>query len=360
MKKLLFVAVLAALTWVVYKTVTADVVVRRINAVSPAFSLKNLPMDNTLAKAETCGGTLAKGAEAILPLRIGQQQYLYTGVEDGRVFRISLSATQQCGAAEEIANTGGRPLGMELMPNGDVIIADAFKGLMRLKQDGSLSVIVDSFQGQKMRFVDDVVADSAGNLYFSDASRYDYDHYKHDSIEGRPYGRVFKWRAVDGELELLLSGLYFANGVTLAPDESFLLVNESANHSIRRYWLKGLKAGKHDVFAEALPGFPDNIRPAQGGGYWVGLPYKRDAISDFIQQSKWARAFMTALPDAVMNLTPKVGLLLKLDAKGEFNRLLQDVDTKAMYQVTHGVEVADYLYTGGLNHHSLMRVRLTQ
>lgn len=38
---------------------------------------------------------------------------------------------------------------------------------------------------------------------------------------------------------MLLKDLYFANGVALSKDESFVLVAETFQYRISRYWLKG-------------------------------------------------------------------------------------------------------------------------
>ena len=38
-----------------------------------------------------------------------------------------------------------------------------------------------------------------------------------------------------------------------------------------RYYIKGDKIGIYDIFADNLPGLPDNIRASSDGGYWVGI-----------------------------------------------------------------------------------------
>ena len=43
------------------------------------------------------------------------------------------------------------------------------------------------------------------------------------------------------------------------------------NSRIFRYYLKGPKAGTHDVFVDGLPGMPDNIRPNGKGGFYITL-----------------------------------------------------------------------------------------
>ena len=39
--------------------------------------------------------------------------------------------------------------------------------------------------------------------------------------------------------------------------------------------MSGEKAGQLDVFADNLPGLPDNIRRSKSGGYWLGIAVAR-------------------------------------------------------------------------------------
>ena len=64
--------------------------------------------------------------------------------------------------------------------------------------------------------------------------------------------------------------LSFANGITMSPDESFLLVAETGGFKIWRYWLKGEKRGQKEIFAHT-PGNPDNIKYSEDGKYIVGI-----------------------------------------------------------------------------------------
>ena len=42
-------------------------------------------------------------------------------------------------------------------------------------------------------------------------------------------------------------------------------------YRIQRYWLTGDKAGTSDVFADNLPGCPDNINSNGMGVFWIAL-----------------------------------------------------------------------------------------
>src|SRR5262249_1419527 len=55
-----------------------------------------------------------------------------TGLADGRILRI----TPDGRLIETVADTGGRPLGLELLPDGAVLVCDARRGLLRVDSAG--------------------------------------------------------------------------------------------------------------------------------------------------------------------------------------------------------------------------------
>ena len=63
-----------------------------------------------------------------------------------------------------------------------------------------------------------------------------------------------------------------------------------------RYHLKGPKAGQSEIFADNLPGLPDNIRLSTSGGYWVAMTMLRNrdkfGVVEFIQKRPWLRSFL--------------------------------------------------------------------
>src|SRR6188474_1628991 len=81
----------------------------------------------------------------------GHDGLWYTGLDDGRIL-----ALNQDGTSRVVATTGGRPLGVRQLPDGSLIVADAFKGLLRVDQAGSVSVLVDSVNGRRMVYPDAV------------------------------------------------------------------------------------------------------------------------------------------------------------------------------------------------------------
>lgn len=83
-------------------------------------------------------------------------------------------------------------------------------------------------------------------------------------------GKLISYNIKTKEVKVLLKDLFIANGVSLSKDGTFVLVSESGENRVLRYWLEGPKTGKSDVFAK-LAGRPDNIRRNSNGEFWVAL-----------------------------------------------------------------------------------------
>jgi sugar lactone lactonase YvrE len=60
-------------------------------------------------------------------------------------------------------------------------------------------------------------------------------------LKGAATGRLLKFDPRSGTTLCLAEGIWFANGVALAADESFVLVAETWGLRILRHWLKGPK-----------------------------------------------------------------------------------------------------------------------
>jgi len=66
----------------------------------------------------------------------------------------------------------GRPLGLRFdKKSGDLYIADAYFGLMKVGPQGGLATsLATEAEGVPLRFTIDVDIDTEGNLYFTDSS----------------------------------------------------------------------------------------------------------------------------------------------------------------------------------------------
>lgn len=73
----------------------------------------------------------------------GAQGRVPTGVADGRVLRLHHPDDPRAARVEVPAETGGRPLGPEFLPDGDLVVCDAERGLPRVDTaDGTVRAAV--------------------------------------------------------------------------------------------------------------------------------------------------------------------------------------------------------------------------
>ncbi|MGW0415337.1 SMP-30/gluconolactonase/LRE family protein [Streptomyces collinus] len=209
-----------------------------------------------------------------------------TGTEDGRILRIRHLGDPDTVRVETLADTGGRPLGLELLPDGALLVCDAERGLLRVEPGGAVHVLADSAAGERLRFCSNVVALADGSLCFTVSSRrHPLDHWIGDIVEHSGTGRLLRLAPDASEPEVLLDGLQFANGLAPSADGSFLVIAETGACRLTRYHLTGPRAGRAEPFAE-LPGMPDNLwREGPDGPVWVALAGPRVPPLDLLHRA---------------------------------------------------------------------------
>jgi len=259
---------------------------------------------------------------------------IYTGLGDGRILRID----PRGGPVEVFANTGGRPLGVTFDTSGErLYVSDALLGLLSVDLEGRVTVLVDEAQGEPVTFADNLDVARDGTIWFSAPTR---DHslaeVELDVWDSRPSGRLLQYDPATGEAKVVLDNLFYANGVALAADESFVLVAEFLAFRIVRRWLAGPRAGSHEIFVEGLPGYPDNITRTPDGHFLVGLSLQRIPGLDAQRARPWAVKALYRLPAFLKPKAQYPGYLMEFDAQGQLRRFAADETRDVVAQVTSG------------------------
>ncbi|KAG0467752.1 hypothetical protein HPP92_017080 [Vanilla planifolia] len=125
----------------------------------------------------------------------------------------------------------GRPLGLRFdKKTGDLYIADAYFGLLKVGPQGGLaSPLTTEAEGIPFKFTNDLDIDEEGIIYFSvSSSTYYRRNFLQSIFTGDPTGMLLKYNPSTKETTILLRGLQFPNGVSLSKDESFLVLCESS------------------------------------------------------------------------------------------------------------------------------------
>lgn len=214
----------------------------------------------------------ADGAEDVV---VDAEGWVYTGTSDGSVFRVHPEGRR----IDLVGRTGGRPMGIELLADGRLLVCDAKAGLLALDpHSGRIEQMLTEVAGQPLTCLNNATVHSSGDIYFSDSSAvFGIDRWKADIAENTATGRLLR-RTADGRVEVLHDGLRFANGVALAADESFVVVAESGGRRLVRLWLTGPRQGAVDDLVADLPGYPDNLARGSDGLLWAAIASPTDPV----------------------------------------------------------------------------------
>lgn len=299
-----------------------------------------------LRAVERWGEGMVRGPEDVEVDELGR---VYAGTEDGRIVRL----TRGAGGTEEavtFARTGGRPLGLDFDPAGNLVVCDGRRGLLAVAPDGGVRTLATAAGGVPFGIADDVDVAAGGQIYFSDASSaFGLDDYMLDLLEGRPHGRLLRHDPASGDTAVLLDGLHFANGVALSRGEEFVLVNETWRYRVTRYWLAGPRAGRAEVFLDNLPGFPDGVAASGRGTFWIALFTVRKPVADRLHEHPPLKALVALLPDRLRPQPEPYGLVLEVDESGRVLRSLHDPGGEALRQTSSAVERRGALWLGTLH-----------
>ncbi len=280
---------------------------------------------------------------------------VFTGTEDGSVFAVRPDAT----GVDLIGSTGGRPLGIELLGEDRLLVADAHHGLLAMSiATGALETLVDAVDGRPLVFCNNAAVARNGDVWFSDSSTvFGIEKWKNDFVQDTRTGRLLCLRG-NGIVETHLEGLAFANGVALAADESYVAVAETAGRTVVRLWLSGERAGERDLLCSDLPGYPDNIARGSDGLIWVSIASPVDPLVERVQRGpRMLRKIVTAIPEA---LQPQPKQTVRAMAFDDAGTCVHDVigEVDGFHMVTGVREHNGELWLGSLHESAVAVISL--
>jgi len=287
---------------------------------------------------------------------------------DGQLYGTSASgAILRYGTKGEVdvfANTGGRPLGIEVDADGTIVVANAYLGLQRIGLDGSVQNILTAVDGRELVYADDLAIAADGTIYFSEAStKYGakanggtYPASLLDINEHGGHGLIIAFNPASGAAKTIIDGLNFANGVAISEDQSYLLIAETGSYRIHKHWLSGPDAGQTEILIDNLPAYPDNINTGMNGRFWIGLVAPRLSMIDRFSGSPFVRKILQRFPPQFRPRALPHSQVIAISGDGEV--LLNLHDASARFPALTGVlETPDTLYLTTLFGHQLPYLR---
>ena len=273
---------------------------------------------------------------------------VHTGTKEGRIVR----------DGRAWISTGGRPLGMKFDRDGSLLVADAFRGLLRVTPDGRVTTLVNG-----IAYANSVDVAPDGRVFFTDSStkfgalawRGSYEASLLDILEHGGHGRLLVYDPRTKSVRTVVAGLNFPNGVAMAPDGAFVLVAETGSYRVLRHWLDGPKRGRTETLIENLPGFPDNLSTGRNGRFWIGFASPRNRLLDALSRRPRLRAVVQRLPKFIRPKAVAYGHVVAVDADGRVVASLQDPEGR--YRLTTGAtETERFLYVSSLEMQAIGRM----
>lgn len=320
---------------------------------SPSMPLQNrLAPNDALQKAHRLADGKVLGPEDVDMDSAGR---IYSGTQDGKIIRLDAN-----GEPTVFAETGGRPLGLHFDGNGNLIVADAWKGLLSIDPQGVVSTLTTEADGKPFQFTNALDIARDGKIYFTDSSRFHQPDWMLDAFEARPWGRLLCYDPATKATQVVLAGLNFPNGVALSRNEDFIIVNETFRYRTLRLWLKGQRTGTDGVFVDNLPGFPDGVSAslsANGDGvFWMAIPTVRNPLLDAIHPYPWIKNLVARLPKSLSPKPQPYGLIIAINEEGEILQSLHDTDGSVVSQVTSVKQRGAKLLLGNLEQRYLAEI----
>ncbi|XP_055523310.1 adipocyte plasma membrane-associated protein Hemomucin-like [Wyeomyia smithii] len=294
----------------------------------------------------------------------------------------------------------GRPLGMAFDTQGNnLIVVEAYTGIWQVqiktgerKQLISLDRVIEGGKvSRKPKMPNGIAVAKNGDVYWSDTSSDFVFENAMMAMLVNPSGRLIQYSRSTGKNQVLIDEVYGANGVALSRDESFVLVGELGGQLIRRYYLKGPKAGTHDIFADRLPGSVDNLL-ADESGIWVAIVIAADKenpsllamLAPFPNLRKFVVRMLTLIElpfefvyqktgnhlalhasnfvgnlASIKALFPKRGTVLRMDWQGNIVAALHS-DDGVTNMIAHAAQSGEHLLLGTPIYPWIAKVRLSE
>ena len=144
----------------------------------------------------------------------------------------------------------------------------------RTEFDGTITVLMDRFEGKRLNSPNDVVVKSDGSVWFTDPPFGLLSDYEGTRAEQELPQNVYRLDPATGRATVLDDGVAGPNGLAFSPDERVLYVVESraSPRNILAYDVSGdgMRITGRRVLIDAGPGTPDGFRLDEDGNLWCG------------------------------------------------------------------------------------------
>ena len=361
------------------------------------------------------------GPESLVTKTHNGAEYMFAGLGDGRIVRLSEDSNDSSGdhgllwttvirTGDDDAKCGkggpadttnteevcGRPLGMTIVKRSSVdvashddgasdgdddedvlIVADAYKGLLMIsgiyadeENGGQVHTLATRAntddKDYKFQLLNGIVQAPDGSIYLSETTMlFQRRRIFHAAFDGRPTGRLLRYSKGRG-VEAVAKDLYMANGLSLSHDKQHILVVSGV-----QILLYSLERGQmeSEPFVSVMAGTGDNI-DAKGhlpNGkkqkcYWAGYGSRFAepfTLLKALSEKPLLKSILCALVpyNTIVNAIPKLSALAVYGEDGALIDIYQDVNATAPW-LSEAEQFGEHLYLASWYNPFLARVRV--
>ncbi len=121
----------------------------------------------------------------------------------------------------------------------------------RTEYDGSITVLMDSFDGKRLNSPNDVVVKSDGSIWFTDPVFGLLGNYEGYKAEPEIDMNVYRIDGATGKATIVAEGILGPNGLCFSPDEKILYIIESRGVPTRKILAYDVSAWRRQAFQQA-------------------------------------------------------------------------------------------------------------
>ena len=206
------------------------------------------------------------------PVYVGDGRYvLWSDIPNDRI----LKWEEETGAVSVFRKTSHNSNGNTRDRQGRLVTCEhRGRRVTRTEYDGSITVLMDHYQGRKLNSPNDVVVKSDGSIWFTDPVFGILGYYEGEKAEPEQPAVVYRIDGQTGAASVVADDVDGPNGLAFSPDESVLYVVASRAQPTRKIVAYdvagGMKLANQRVFIDAGPGTPDGFRVDIHGNLWCG------------------------------------------------------------------------------------------
>jgi gluconolactonase len=199
------------------------------------------------------------------PVWFGDGRYLlFSDIPNNRILRWD----ERTGRVEPYREPSGNANGNTRDLVGRLVTCEHLtRRVTRTNHDGTITVLMDSYDGKPLNAPNDVIVSRDAAVWFSDPGWGIVGNYEGDKADEQIGRYVWRIDPSTGAGEPVIEGMDRPNGLCFSPDESRLYVVDIGH--IRVFDMDGTRPVNGRVFVDMSPGGSDGIRCDRDGNLWA-------------------------------------------------------------------------------------------